>query len=95
MLSRILEGSTILALISMVYADALVGSLIFFVLFSLLVCRRTIYTYKRPYLGIAYLLIYTGAIAVLFVLVLLLADSRQVGLAAAYLLSTSHASHLG
>lgn len=74
----LLELGTAGAIYAIVYTEALVGSLICFVLFSVLVCGSMVLRRKGTYQGLAYLLIYTGAVAVLFVLVLLLADSRQV-----------------
>ena len=71
----------VITLLAIVLTGVLVGTLMCFVLFSLLVCGLMIVRRKGIYLGLAYLLIYTGAIAVLFVLVLLLADSRLMGLA--------------
>jgi hypothetical protein len=50
------------------------------VFFSVQICGSVLATRKGVYQGLAYMLIYTGAVAVLFVVVLLLVDSRESGL---------------
>ena len=77
-------GPTV-TLYALVYVGSLIGTLICFVCFTFFVSLAVVLRHKGTYQGLVYLLIYTGAVAVLFVLVLLLADSRQAGLAIATL----------